>query len=37
MEVGSRRILHFNVTPHPTAEWTIQQFREFVAFDHPTG
>jgi len=22
MEVGSRRILHFNVTQHPTAEWT---------------
>ena len=25
MDVGSRRILHFNVTPHPTAEWTLQQ------------
>ena len=35
MEVGSRRILHTNVTAHPTAEWTIQQFREFLAFDHP--
>lgn len=35
MEVGSRRILHFNATRHPTAEWTIQQFREFLAFDHP--
>jgi hypothetical protein len=35
MEVGSRRILHRNVTQHPTAEWTIQQFREFLAFDHP--
>jgi transposase InsO family protein len=35
MEVGSRRILHFNVTEHPTAEWTIQQLREFLAFDHP--
>jgi transposase InsO family protein len=34
MEIGSRRILHFNVTTHPTAEWTIQQFREFLAFDH---
>ena len=20
---------------HPSAEWTIQQFREFLAFDHP--
>src|SRR5438093_1777813 len=28
MEVGSRRILHFNSTLHPTAEWTLQQFRE---------
>ena len=35
MEIGSRRILHTNVTVHPTAEWTIQQFREFLAFDHP--
>lgn len=29
------RILHTNVTAHPTAEWTIQQFREFMAFDQP--
>ena len=35
MEIGSRRILHINVTDHPTAEWTIQQFREFLAFYHP--
>jgi putative transposase len=35
MEIGSRRILHCNVTEHPTAEWTIQQFREFLAYDHP--
>lgn len=35
MEIGSRRVLHCNATEHPTAEWTIQQFREFLAFDHP--
>lgn len=34
MEVATPRILHHNVTEHPTAEWTIQQFREFLAFDH---
>ncbi len=35
MEVGSRRILHTNVTAHPTAERTLQQFRECLAYDHP--
>jgi putative transposase len=35
MKVGSRRILHFNVTDHPTAEWTLQQFRECVTGDEP--
>jgi transposase InsO family protein len=34
MEIGSRRILHTNVTEHPSAEWATQQFREFLAFDH---
>lgn len=34
MQIDSRRILHFHVTDHPTAEWTAQQFREFLAFDH---
>jgi putative transposase len=33
MEVGTRRLLHFNVTCHPTADWTLQQFRECVAGD----
>lgn len=35
MEVGSRRILHCNITQHPTAEWTTQQFQEFLVLDHP--
>jgi putative transposase len=30
IEIGSRRILHCNVTDHPTAEWTRQQFRAFL-------
>jgi len=35
MEVGSRRILHYNVTAHPSAGWTLQQFREAFPSDHP--
>jgi len=35
MEAGSRRILHCNVTVHPTAAWTLQQFREAIPSDHP--
>jgi putative transposase len=33
MEVGTRRLLHYNVTRHPTANWTLQQFRECVTGD----
>jgi putative transposase len=40
---GRRRILHFNVTRHPTSDWVLQQLREafpeadpwrYVIFDH---
>ena len=31
MEVGSREVIHYNVTAHPTAEWTAQQFREALS------
>lgn len=34
LEVGSRRLLHVNVTPHPTAAWTLRQFREVLAAPH---
>src|SRR2546426_282734 len=35
LEIGTRRILHFNTTCHPTAEWTLQQFRECVTGEEP--
>jgi hypothetical protein len=34
IEHASRRLLHANVTAHPTAEWVIQQFREAIPSDH---
>ena len=27
LDMGSRRIVHWNVTEHPTAAWTVPQFR----------
>src|SRR5215468_9145885 len=35
MEVGKRRIAHVNVTAHPTADWTLQQFREVITGEKP--
>ena len=43
IEHGRRKILHFNTTRHPTAEWVVQQLREafpeaapyrYAIFDH---
>ena len=35
LDVGTRRIVHWNATDHPTAEWTAQQFRMVVSGDEP--
>ena len=35
LDVGTRRIVHWNVTEHPTAAWTVQQFRAIVPGDQP--
>jgi len=34
MHHATRRILHTNVTAHPTAPWTLQQLREAIPADH---
>jgi putative transposase len=34
MEHTTRRILHVNVTAHPTAPWTLHQLREAIPADH---
>ena len=33
-EHASRRLVHVGVTAHPTAQWTMQQFREAIPADH---
>jgi putative transposase len=33
IEIATRRVLHFNATRHPTADWTLQQFRECIVGD----
>ncbi len=34
IELGTRKLLHINVTDHPTADWTRQQLRETIPSDH---
>jgi putative transposase len=34
IEHQTRRIVHCNVTAHPTAAWTLQQLREAIPSDH---
>ncbi len=37
IELGSRRVVHWGVTRHPTDAWVAQQLREATPFDtHPT-
>ena len=32
IEHGARRLLHLNVTSHPTADWTLQQLRDALGY-----
>ncbi len=34
IERGPRRLVHGNVTVHPTAAWTLEQLREVATLDH---
>ena len=33
LDIGTRRVVHWNLTDHPTAEWTVQQFRDGLPLD----
>jgi len=33
IEHGSRRLIHLNVTTHPTAAWTLQELREVIGYE----
>ena len=35
LDIGTRRILRWNVTEHPTAAWMAQQFRACVTGETP--
>lgn len=35
LDIRTRRILHWNITEQPTAEWTMQQFRACLTGDEP--
>ncbi len=34
IELETRKLLHFNVTDHPTVDWTRLQLREAIPSDH---
>jgi putative transposase len=33
LDVGTRRIVHWNLTDHPKSEWTIRQFRNSLPLE----
>jgi putative transposase len=33
LDIETRRVVHWNLTKYPTAEWTIQQFRNCLPLD----
>ncbi len=35
LDISTRQIVHWNLTRHPTAEWTIEQFRNGITIDGP--
>jgi hypothetical protein len=33
LDIGTRRIVHWNLTDHPRSKWTIQRFRNGLPLD----